>query len=309
MCYFLEDGNIFNFDGNTFPDDGNISTPRSRWSRLVSELSDNSYRKYLTFRKNCGCIATTLAKRGCFFSQIQYWWQCQGLKRRKPKHWDFLGKAESTRKSENKLELPPNPSSSFSIGIGSINSLFAVNSAIKRWSAMKAGNSVSVRTHAEWGGGAITRRRSATARITTIVAKPAGSIFIHAAQHHSVPARATMNPEGKRSTIMDYHNLSRYLIAVAIGHMLLDRKLLRKNEFLVFENMMREKYGCHRQVSFETGLCSFRHKFGADKGVSSRIVISVLSSVLLSLIFPEQECLPGASCWYDIELRRRLNQR
>ena len=41
---------------------------------------------------------------------------------------------------------------------------------------------------------------------------------------------------------MDYHNLSRYLIAVAIGHTLLERKLLRKNEFLVFENMMREKY-------------------------------------------------------------------
>ena len=42
---------------------------------------------------------------------------------------------------------------------------------------------------------------------------------------------------------MDYHNLSRYLIAVAFGHTLLDRKILRKNEFLLFENLMMEKYG------------------------------------------------------------------
>ncbi len=48
---------------------------------------------------------------------------------------------------------------------------------------------------------------------------------------------------------MDYHNLSKYLIAMAIGHTLLDRKLLMKNEFLVFEDMMREKYGLV-QVAF-----------------------------------------------------------
>lgn len=36
--------------------------------------------------------------------------------------------------------------SSFSIGNGSINNLFAVNSVIKRWSAMKAESSVSVHT-------------------------------------------------------------------------------------------------------------------------------------------------------------------
>ena len=59
----------------------------------------------------------------------------------------------------------------------------------------------------------------------------------------SASARATMNLGEKRQSIMDYHNLSRYLIAIALGHTLLDRKILRMNEFVVFENMMREKYG------------------------------------------------------------------
>ena len=59
---------------------------------------------------------------------------------------------------------------------------------------------------------------------------------------------------------MDYRNLSNYLIAMAIGHTLLDRKLLRKNEFLAFENVMREKYGLPRTSIFRDILVMFPTK-------------------------------------------------
>ena len=42
---------------------------------------------------------------------------------------------------------------------------------------------------------------------------------------------------------MDNKNLSEYLLAMAICHVLIDRKLLRMNEFRIFEKKMCEKYG------------------------------------------------------------------
>ena len=66
-----------------------------------------------------------------------------------------------------------------------------------------------------------------------------------------------MNPEEKRRMITDYHNLSRYLIVMAIVHTLLDRNLLRKNEFLAFENLMREKYGLPQASIFRDYLVVF----------------------------------------------------
>ena len=38
-------------------------------------------------------------------------------------------------------------------------------------------------------------------------------------------------------------NVSNYLLSITIGHMLLDRKLLKMNEFMAFEKKMYEKYG------------------------------------------------------------------
>ena len=49
---------------------------------------------------------------------------------------------------------------------------------------------------------------------------------------------------------MEYCNLAKYLLSMAIGHTLLDRKLLKKNEFLAYENIMREKYGLSRASIF-----------------------------------------------------------
>ena len=42
---------------------------------------------------------------------------------------------------------------------------------------------------------------------------------------------------------MDMNGLSKYLLAMAICHELIDRKLLRLNEFRIFEKQMCEKYG------------------------------------------------------------------
>lgn len=83
------------------------------------------------------------------------------------------------------------------------------------------------------------------------------TIFTLAALHPSAPDDVTMNPREKRRSIMEYHNLSKYLIAMAIGHALLDRKLLRKNEFLAFENMMREKYDLPQASIFRDNFVLF----------------------------------------------------
>ncbi len=42
---------------------------------------------------------------------------------------------------------------------------------------------------------------------------------------------------------MERKNLSNYLLSITIGHMLLDRRLLKMNEFMMFEKKMCEKYG------------------------------------------------------------------
>lgn len=56
---------------------------------------------------------------------------------------------------------------------------------------------------------------------------------------------------------MEYCNLANYLLAMAIGHTLLDRKLLKKNEFLAFENLMREKYGLPQTSIFRDCIVMF----------------------------------------------------
>lgn len=42
---------------------------------------------------------------------------------------------------------------------------------------------------------------------------------------------------------MERKNVSNYLLSITIGHMLLDRKLLKMSEFMMFEKKMCEKYG------------------------------------------------------------------
>ena len=42
---------------------------------------------------------------------------------------------------------------------------------------------------------------------------------------------------------MERKNVSNYLLSITIGHMLLDRRLLKMNEFMMFEKKMCEKYG------------------------------------------------------------------
>jgi hypothetical protein len=42
---------------------------------------------------------------------------------------------------------------------------------------------------------------------------------------------------------MERKNLSNYLLSITIGHMLLDRRLLKMNEFMMFEKKMCDKYG------------------------------------------------------------------
>lgn len=42
---------------------------------------------------------------------------------------------------------------------------------------------------------------------------------------------------------MEHKNVSNYLLSITVGHMLLDRKLLKMNEFMMFEKKMCEKYG------------------------------------------------------------------
>ena len=56
---------------------------------------------------------------------------------------------------------------------------------------------------------------------------------------------------------MEYSNLAKYLLTMAIGHTLPDRKLLKKNEFLVYENIMREKYGLSQASIFRDYLVMF----------------------------------------------------
>ena len=41
---------------------------------------------------------------------------------------------------------------------------------------------------------------------------------------------------------MEHKNVSNYLLSITVGHMLLDRKLLKMNEFMLFEKKMCEKY-------------------------------------------------------------------
>ena len=42
---------------------------------------------------------------------------------------------------------------------------------------------------------------------------------------------------------MEHKNVSNYLLSITVGHMLLDRRLLKMNEFMMFEKKMCEKYG------------------------------------------------------------------
>ena len=53
---------------------------------------------------------------------------------------------------------------------------------------------------------------------------------------------------------MIYKDYSKYLLAVTIGHVLLGRKLININEFLLFEIKMCEEYGLPQNSIFRDEL-------------------------------------------------------
>jgi len=53
---------------------------------------------------------------------------------------------------------------------------------------------------------------------------------------------------------MERKKVSNYLLSITIGHMLLDRKLLKMSEFMMFEKKMCEKYGLPQTSIFRDEL-------------------------------------------------------
>ena len=63
---------------------------------------------------------------------------------------------------------------------------------------------------------------------------------------------------------MEYCNLAKYLLAMAIGHTLLDRKLLKKNEFLTphivkRKSLISKDFFLPWQWEFQQMSRSYRH--------------------------------------------------
>lgn len=58
---------------------------------------------------------------------------------------------------------------------------------------------------------------------------------------------------------MDNAGLSRYLLTMAICHVLIERKLLRMDEYFLFEKRMCDKYGLSPKSIFRDKYVLFRH--------------------------------------------------
>ena len=63
---------------------------------------------------------------------------------------------------------------------------------------------------------------------------------------------------------MIYKDYSKYLLAVTIGHVLLGRKLININEFLLFEIKMCEEYGLPQNSIFRDELVILQRISGDD---------------------------------------------